>query len=641
MIIGVLLRYFKTYQGINYIPLSDDDNFCGLIGDNGIGKSSLLEALDCFFNEKPWNLNHTTKRHGVQRSRPFIVPIFFMKKSLFNEDDAIYAEKLNSIACEITEDDVNSSVKQHIRRFIDTRQKLLMNHNMDEYYLLPIGIDHNAEITISIFNCKKALLILEGKDSPDKKNIPDDELNVFRPLLEKIKTIVDYLYIPKEIDTEAFTKLESDSIQVLMGETLTQRLNDVIPSNEITKINTSLSRFIDEIGQELETYSYRTPTDRQQNLKRLDVYNLIISSYFKIRKLHKKLDETWLEISSLSSGEKQKAIIDVANSLLCKHRESGENLILAVDEPESSLHMSACFEQFDSLYSISRNCMQVIFTSHWYGFLPTIESGNVTVISKQDNEHIFDHVNLSSYREQIKQITATSRGKFPYDIRLKSINDFIQSIIASALSNEPYNWIICEGSSEKIYLNKYIKDAIPNQKIRIIPVGGAKEIKRIYNHLAISYEDFKDEINGKIILLSDTDAELVKYEVNTSFNKLICKRIVNCEASKKTKLVHIQSNPVSPATEIETALNGKVFLETLKTFIPDYPEQLSFLNDINNAPETSSYFSLDLRSSEWAKVQSFFDLDNNKYKFSIKYVELISSDNVTPEWIQEIIDLLK
>ena len=67
----------------------------------------------------------------------------------------------------------------------------------------------------------------------------------------------------------------------------------------------------------------------------------------------------------------------------------------------------------------------------------------------------------------------------------------------------------------------------------------------------------------------------------------------------------------------------------------------TFLNDINNAPETSSYFSLDLRSSEWAKVQSFFDLDNNKYKFSIKYVELISSDNVTPEWIQEIIDLLK
>lgn len=82
MIVGLLLRNFKTYQGINYIPLTDEDNFCGLVGDNGIGKSSVLESLDCLFNEKTWNYNNTTKKAGLQRTSPFIVPVFLLKKLL-------------------------------------------------------------------------------------------------------------------------------------------------------------------------------------------------------------------------------------------------------------------------------------------------------------------------------------------------------------------------------------------------------------------------------------------------------------------------------------------------------------------------------------------------------------------------------
>lgn len=142
---------------------------------------------------------------------------------------------------------------------------------------------------------------------------------------------------------------------------------------------------------------------------------------------------------------KQKAIIDVADSLLSRHRDSGSNLIIAVDEPESSLHMSACFDQFGSLFDISRDCMQVIFSSHWYGFLPTIESGSATIISKVENDHVFDLINLASYREQVKQMTAGTRGRLPYDIRLKSINDFVQSVVTSSIGDDPFNWLICEG----------------------------------------------------------------------------------------------------------------------------------------------------------------------------------------------------
>ena len=637
MIAGIFLRYFKTYQGIHYIPITDEDRFCGLVGDNGIGKSSVLEALDCFFNEKTWNFNIATKRSGKSATKPQIVPLFLVEKEQIAADIREKAELLHNIVLSISEDDVSPKVKGYLRRFIEHRNEIACKNDLDNFYLLPIGMDYKGGISVSVFNCR---LLVEGVIScdvaADKTSLDSGELEELRPLLEGLKQLVEYIYIPKEMDPELFTKLETAEIQILMGETLTQILSERVTARQIADINTSLISFLNTLSDELEVYSYRTPTDRQQNLKKTDVYNLIIQAFFNIRKLHKKQGDSWLEISSLSSGEKQKAIIDVAHSLLSRHRDSGSNLIIGVDEPESSLHMSACFDQFDALYDISRDCMQVIFSSHWYGFLPTIESGSATIISKVETNHVFDQINLASYREQVKQMTSQSRGRLPYDIRLKSVNDFVQSVITSSIGDNPFNWIICEGSSEKIYLSKYLQDIIDDKRLRVVPVGGAKEVKRLYNHLSTSYEDFKDEISGKIILISDTDSELVNYEV-ANYDNLICRRIVNCSNAGTTTLVKIQSNPVSPATDIESALNGRLFFETLKTFIQEYQDLLSFLDDITDEiAENSSHFSLDLRASQWASIQTFFNSDNNKFVFAKRYADSINETYETPGWIQEI-----
>tara|TARA_B110000503_G_scaffold134220_1_gene212878 strand:- start:71 stop:1996 length:1926 start_codon:yes stop_codon:yes gene_type:complete len=641
MIIGTFLRYFKTYQGINYVPITDEDRFCGLVGDNGIGKSSVLESLDTFFNSKPWNFNTVTKKSGKAVTKPQIIPVFLLKKNLFQGDVLEKAEILNSVAMSICEADVSPSLKFHAKAFIDHRSQISQRVNLDDMLVLPIGIDYKGSVSLSLFNSRIMVESILGSDVDSSKvSLDEEEIECFSPLLEEIRTSIDYIYIPREIEPELFTKLETNEIQVLMGETLTQILSQRVPQKQINEINESLNSFIDTLSQELEVYSYRTPTDRQQNLRKNDVYNLIIQSFFSARKLHKKQGDNWLEISSLSSGEKQKAIIDVAHSLLSKHRDSGSNLIIGIDEPESSLHMSACFEQFDSLYDISRDCMQVVFSSHWYGFLPTIASGSATVISKNDGAHVFDQINLANYREQIKQLSATSKERLPYDIRLKSINDFVQSVITSAIGDNPFNWIICEGSSDKIYFSSYFKDLVKSKRLRIVPVGGAKEIRRLYNHLSTSYEDFKDEISGKIILISDTDSEFVRYDVK-NYPNFLCKRIVNCTTSRDTKLVNIQANPVSPATEIEDALNGKLFYETLKTFSGEHPHFLSFLDDITeDISHECAKFALDLKTSQWELIDDFFNTDNNKFLFSQRYIEK-ADEYDTPSWILEIRDWLE
>ncbi|MFS1491707.1 AAA family ATPase, partial [Vibrio splendidus] len=252
---------------------------------------------------------------------------------------------LNKVTMSIAEDNVSPSLKSHIKRFVTHREQILLRKDLEDFFLIPIGIDYKGDVTVSAFNNRLLVEELLGEDfESSKTSLSDEDLKVFNPLLDKIKSEIEYIYIPREIDPESFTRLETDEIQVLMGETLTEILSQRVPARQIADINNSLNEFIDTLADELNIYAYRTPTERQQNLRKTDVYNLIIQAFFNVRKLHKKQGDTWLEISSLSSGEKQKAIIDVAHSLLTNHRASGENLIIGVDEPESSLHMSACFD---------------------------------------------------------------------------------------------------------------------------------------------------------------------------------------------------------------------------------------------------------------------------------------------------------
>jgi ABC-type Na+ transport system ATPase subunit NatA len=636
LIVGIFLRYYKTYKGINFIPITDQDKFCGLLGDNGIGKSSVLESLDCFFNNRAWNLNIATKKSGLDSTNPHIVPVFLIKRNELKGEVFEKAAILNNVALYAPEEEIHSANRSLLVQFRELVSRLERNYHLDDYFIIPIGVDHQGIPSISIFNSKSLVADILGEDVSESKNsLTSDQLREFKPLLEKFKNLIEYIYIPREIDPELFTRLETNEIQILMGETLHEILEERVTPAQIAEINTSLNDFISQLSDELDIYAYRTPTDRQKKLRKNDVYNLIIEAFFNIRKLHKKEGSHWLEIGDLSSGEKQKAIIDVAHKFLLHHRRGGANLIIAIDEPESSLHMSACFDQFDALYDISRSCRQVLFSSHWYGFLPTIETGAVSVLSKKEGSHVFDLINLANYREQVKQMVRESKKRLPYDIRLKSINDFVQSVITSSISDTPYNWVICEGSSEKLYLSAYFSDLIEKDRLRIVPVGGAGEIKRLYNHIATSYEDFKDEISGKIILISDTDSQLVRYETKNHEN-LICKRIVNCQNEKTTKLVNIDSNPVSPKTEIEDSLNGLLFLDTLKALIDPEDDELLFLKEINEISQNSSFFALDLRSSEWEAIERFFDTDNNKYKFAKSYCHRLSRDYDIPKWIQEI-----
>ena len=98
LIIGIFLRHIKTYKGITFIPLSDGSSFCGMVGENGIGKSAVLESLETFFHNSEWNINneHIAK---TKKNTPYIIPIFLIEKDKLKltPEEKVYIEKIDSV----------------------------------------------------------------------------------------------------------------------------------------------------------------------------------------------------------------------------------------------------------------------------------------------------------------------------------------------------------------------------------------------------------------------------------------------------------------------------------------------------------------------------------------------------------------
>lgn len=143
------------------------------------------------------------------------------------------------------------------------------------------------------------------EDKPGESDLPIDLLNsIFLKILE----IYRYIYIPRELSAEEFTRLHNRQFEFLMGRSLQQTLTETISGATVRRINDSLDGIVQELEQDLESYIYKTNSDvRQTKLKRVDINNLIIEAYFNIRSMHLKVDDsTSMAITKLSSGKSRK-----------------------------------------------------------------------------------------------------------------------------------------------------------------------------------------------------------------------------------------------------------------------------------------------------------------------------------------------
>lgn len=627
MITSLFLRHFKIYKGISFIPISEGNGFSSLIGENGVGKSSILEALDCAINKKnnqEWPINNEAKNEGGLGGAniPFIAPVFLIKKDILKKskkEDIENFEKAVKLSNFLWNTKIKTKSKS-LDEFYNHREELKAVYDNQEYLLILIGKKFN-ESGIYFGSYHNYLDFIN--ENPLIQHEEDELQKYFKGFYDYIISHYSYIYIPVETDVYTYTKLETQDMQKLMDRNIQSEIEKAIKPATLKQINKDLDTFVKDIEGVLEIYEYKGHF--KNSLTMPDLVSKIIEAYFSIKVLNKKSenDTKRIPVSELSSGEKRKALIDVAYSFLLKNSDRDSNIILAIDEPEASLHISSCYSQFEKLIGISKQNHQIIISTHWYGYLPVVTNGSATSIRKNSkNEITVDYFNLYNYRETITQSRKKIKGQLPIDYNIKSYNDLVQSIVFSLLQENNYNWIICEGLSEKIYFEEIFKDEIKNNNLRILPMGSYKEVRKIYMYLLSPIKDPDYTIKGKVFCLIDTDNEKVEVPYETNKN-LFFERLINKEEG--TVLIDVNNNLANPPTEIEDCLNPILYYQTLMEFSEDDQKIKKILleNNLAENPKNSSEF-LDLKTSEKKSIKDFFDGNEgyNKIRFAKKYIEI-------------------
>src|SRR5690606_15661625 len=149
MVVSIFLRHFKIYKGINYLPLSEGVNFSSIIGENGCGKSSILEALECCFNKKgssDWPINNEAKSDGIGGDNfHYILPVFLIHKDKLRKDsksDLEFFEKAKLLSDFLWTTSIKAKGKFY-DDFYKHRQEIQKVYNSDDYFFLLAGKKYN------------------------------------------------------------------------------------------------------------------------------------------------------------------------------------------------------------------------------------------------------------------------------------------------------------------------------------------------------------------------------------------------------------------------------------------------------------------------------------------------------------------
>lgn len=647
MILGLFLRSFKAYRSLYFIPVatSSENLFSMYVGENGVGKSAILEAFDTFFNQGKWNVHKQGKKEEC-----FVAPVLMIPKALF--DAKISNAKTKEIVGVISNYFWNSSesttsnlTTEEFKAFFALKERLKAKYRQDNYLII-LGSAYNEpnKAHFITFNAHLRAHI----STLSTTAVTDQDL---AEMVKCVKGLYSYVYLPVETKIEDILRLESRHMKELMNQDVLSKIDDVLskkvvdhPSkpngskiSAVGYINISLNNFIEEINTVIQAidpaYSYQSEAGLKKNLTPADIRDKVLQSYFTLRGLKKEHKE----LSELSSGERRIAMIDIAYACLVQDGEKDKIVILAIDEPESSLHIRKCYAQFNRLENLAvEHGIQIITTTHWYGGIPTLESGYLHYIEGGNKPKVSSYSFNEVYEE---------RGSLPDDILLKSYYELASSIISLGRL-ERRNIIICEGNDDKTYLNKHLA---ADKKYLIIPVGGCGNVIKLYKYLYVPLNEKVESklLNSKILCLVDSDVEQLSIDINSqSKDKKLKIARVQINSRNEAQLCDLSGNGTYEPTCIEDCLNSKTFFDALCESVDELatPEAKNVLGkfEYNTSASNSRLkgeYSI-LKPKELVPVSEkelIYDFVNNryfKYAISEKYVSKEVGADVPPIFLE-------
>lgn len=462
--------YIENFRGYKERVTVEFNKLTTFIGKNDAGKSTMLEALDIFFNDGKnlVKMDANDKNISSESDEIFIGVCFkdypqniildssahtslqeefllndkkeleILKKykngKLFetyivaNYPNAVEVSELHtktirqlnqlldSLNLEVEDRRISSLIRKKILSSIDTATL--------ENTVIPISKEGGKEV----WNSLKSYLPIYELFQADRKNM-DQDGEIQNPMKLLIKELMKDSDISQKLQ-EVFEQIESQSKELAI-QTIT-KLNEINP----------------EIAHELNP-NFSTPS---------------WESVFKF-----SLDSDYgVPVNKRGSGVRRLILLSFFRAQAERRRNSTNvpHIIYAIEEPETALHPTQQKMLIESLIELSTaNVNQIILTTHSPSIAKMLPIESLRLITRDDekNKVIYDSI----FKENILNEIAEGLGVFP-DFSLENINRVKLAICVEGKNDITFLHKLNNNISE---LSQILN--LNDKQIIIIPMGGS------------------------------------------------------------------------------------------------------------------------------------------------------------------------
>ncbi len=513
----VILENFRGYKNHTEI---DFDNLTFLIGKNDIGKSTILTAIDIFFENR--KIDFTDRNILCEQNDKILIGIVFCdlpsKIILDSEIDTDFESEylLNSEGfLEIHKHyEFNNRIQTQIliKALYPTNEKVgnLLALKIKDLQKIAqnkeLNIDKNEYDGRTSSEIRKAIY----KSQCNNLNLQEQFLQIEGAEIKNIwSKIVEYFPLffifhsdreNSDKDNEIQDPLKFATRQVLAKPEMKQILEEVKKQvyEEVKIVAERTEQKVKEMNEEIE--ATLTPEFLSETWEK--AFNISFSS-------------NGIPLNNRGSGVKRLYLINFlrAQAEELRNRNNNTNIIYAIEEPETSLHPDWQKKLIETFTKLSESGYQIIITTHSPYLASLIKIENIRFIHKSNSNVI-----VSKDDEDIIEKVASTLGIFPDLEGIK--NDFGYDLKQTNVLNDLKLIVCVEGPTDYVFFcnigNLFNVDFKEDKRVLLVYVGGAT-LKHFINFNVFKKLN-KPEIH---IYDKDTDEKYKNYvkKVNERTNR--------------------------------------------------------------------------------------------------------------------------
>lgn len=413
------LKNFRAYKDIS---ITFDENFNVIIGRNDIGKSTVLEALEIFFN------NETVKINIDDRNVHADDLFMSIQVSFFPEDK------------EYTIDTVPTDLKKEylldndglisIKKVWDCSNDKLTTASLKTYIIS----DYPTAFVSPLITMKIADLKILLDNYDDKLNINEvkkHRSSSIRQAIYEAEGVSEFSTVEIPIDKEDGKKVW-DSLKmdlplffIFQSDRANKDSDKEVqdPLKAITK--TAISQLEKELEQVKEKIRVKAEQLGNRTLAKLKEMSPEIADVLTPQMTHKAWDSLFsfsfnsddgIPINKRGSGVRRLILLNYFRAEAERKNSEDRNVIYAIEEPETSQHPDWQVELFNALVELSENPnTQVLITTHSPSLAGLVCPDKILFLNKVDGA-----IEVQQGQENNMQKIASTLGLLP-NVSIESI----------------------------------------------------------------------------------------------------------------------------------------------------------------------------------------------------------------------------